>query len=120
VTKVLYVEHNDDNLYMLKTRLSYGTVDAGLLRVGPRTPSRMSLSDCCASAVTGHAAAAPPSSVRNWRRLRSSMGSSPEPAVPAYRRRRMPPLVLGVDLNCSESRIAETDIVVQICAGRLG
>ena len=33
MTKVLYVEHNDDNLYMLKTRLSYGTVDAGLLRV---------------------------------------------------------------------------------------
>src|SRR5262249_51708262 len=47
-----------------------------------------------------------PSSVINWRRLMSSMGSSPEPAVPAYRRLRMPrkrPQVLGVDLNCSES-----------------
>jgi hypothetical protein len=35
------------------------------------------------------------------------MGSSPEPAVPAYRRLRMPwkrPQVLGVDLNRSESR----------------
>jgi hypothetical protein len=34
------------------------------------------------------------------------MGSSPEPAVPAYRRVRMPRKhlqVLGVDLNCSES-----------------
>jgi hypothetical protein len=41
-------------------------------------------------ATCGHAAAAPPSSVRNWRRLRSSMGSSPEPAVPAYSRLRMP------------------------------
>jgi hypothetical protein len=40
------------------------------------------------------------------RRLRSSMGSSPEPAVPAYRRLRMHrkrPQVLGGDLNCSES-----------------
>jgi hypothetical protein len=43
----------------------------------------------------------------NWgRRLGSSMGSSPEPAVPAYRRLRMPrkrPPVLGVDLNRSDS-----------------
>jgi hypothetical protein len=41
------------------------------------------------------------------RRLRSSMGSPPEPAWPAYRGLRMPrkrPQVLGVDLNCSESR----------------
>jgi hypothetical protein len=46
-----------------------------------------------------------PSSVRNWRRLRSSMGSSPEPAVPAYSRLRVPgkrPQVLGVDLNLSD------------------
>src|SRR5262249_1030278 len=63
---------------------------------------------CCARAASGHAAAAP-SSVTNWRRLMSSMGSSPEPAVPAYRRLRMlrkRPQVLGVDLNRSESRIA--------------
>jgi hypothetical protein len=61
---------------------------------------------CCALAASGHAAAAPPSSVMNWRRLRSGMGSSPEPAVPAYRRLRMArkrPQVLGVDLNRSES-----------------
>jgi hypothetical protein len=35
----------------------------------------------------------------NWRRLRSSMGSSPEPAVPAYSRLRIPwkhPQVLGL------------------------
>jgi hypothetical protein len=44
---------------------------------------------CCARAASGQAAA-PPSSVRNWRRFKSSMGSSPEPAVPAYSRRRMP------------------------------
>jgi hypothetical protein len=31
-----------------------------------------------------------PSSVMNWRRLMLSMGSPPEPAVPAYRRLRMP------------------------------
>src|SRR5262245_17688122 len=43
----------------------------------------------------------------NWRRLRSSMGSSPEPAVPAYRRLTMPrkhPQVLGADLNRSDLR----------------
>jgi hypothetical protein len=39
----------------------------------------------CARAASGQAAAAPPSSVMNWRRLRSSMGSPPEPAVAAYR-----------------------------------
>ena len=41
----------------------------------------------------------------------SSMGSSPEAAVPAYRRLRLPrkrSQVLGADLNRSESRIAET------------
>ena len=41
----------------------------------------------------------------NWRRLWSGMGSSPEPAVPAYRRLSMPrkrPQVLGVDLNRPE------------------
>jgi hypothetical protein len=31
VTKVLYVEHNDDNLYMLKTRLELGPMGANLL-----------------------------------------------------------------------------------------
>src|SRR5262245_40329068 len=61
---------------------------------------------CCARATSGQAAAAPPSSVMNWRRFTSSMGSSPEPAVPAYRRLRMyrkRPLVLEADLNRSES-----------------
>jgi len=41
-------------------------------------------------------------SVMNWRRLRSDMGSSPEPAVPAYSRLRLlrkRPQVLGVDLK---------------------
>ena len=47
----------------------------------------------------------------------SSMGSSPEPAVPAYRKLRMPrkrPQVLGVDLNRSESRLgpARTEVHV--------
>jgi hypothetical protein len=59
-----------------------------------------------ARAASGHATAMPSSSVRNWRRLRSSMGSSPEPAVPAYSRLRMyrkRPQVLGVDLNRSKS-----------------
>src|SRR5215469_13381709 len=64
------------------------------------------IAGCCARAAIGHAAVAPPSSVMKWRRLGSSMGSSPEPVVPAYRRLRMPrkhPQVLGADLNRSES-----------------
>jgi hypothetical protein len=64
----------------------------------------MELEVCCARAASGHAAALP-SSVRNRRRLGSSMGSSPEPSVPAYRRLRMPrnrPQVIGADLKCSE------------------
>src|SRR6516165_1077359 len=47
-----------------------------------------------------------------WRRLRSGMGSPPEPAVPAYRRFRMPwkrPQVLGADLNRSESSLTLTN-----------
>src|SRR5262249_9708842 len=71
-----------------------------------RTPTSHIRSGCCVRAARGHAAA-PPSSVMNWRRLRSSMGSSPEPAVPPYPSLRMPrmhPLVLGADLNCSESK----------------
>jgi hypothetical protein len=57
-------------------------------------------------ALSGGHIAAPPSSVMNSRRLTSSMGSSPEPAMPAYSRLRMPrkrPQVLGADLNRSES-----------------
>src|SRR5262245_2500001 len=40
--------------------------------------------------MIGQAAAAPPSSVMNRRRPTSSMGSSAEPAVPAYRALRLP------------------------------
>src|SRR5262245_49848603 len=72
-----------------------------VLRTNPIT----GIADCCARAASGQAAA-PPSSVMNWRRPKSSMGSSPEPAVPAYRRLTMPrkrPQVLGLDLNRSES-----------------
>jgi hypothetical protein len=43
-----------------------------------------------ARAASGHAAAAPPSSVMNSRLLTSSMGSPPEPAVPAYRTLSLP------------------------------
>jgi hypothetical protein len=53
----------------------------------PRKPTTR-IAGYCARAASGHAAA-PPSSVRNWRRLTLSMGSSPEPAVPAYRRLSM-------------------------------
>src|SRR5262245_39394884 len=73
--------------------------------VAPRNPIVGSFPACCARAASGHAAAAPPSKAMNLRRLTSSMGSSPEPAVPAYRRLRMPrkhPQVLGADLNRSE------------------
>jgi hypothetical protein len=55
-------------------------VGVGLLN--SNMPKRGILAGCYARATSGQAAA-PPSSVRNWRRLRSSMGSSPEPAVPA-------------------------------------
>jgi hypothetical protein len=35
------------------------------------------IAGCCARAASGHAAAAPPSSVMNWRRLISDMGLPP-------------------------------------------
>src|SRR5262245_3060402 len=81
----------------------YAKPAAGVLLRNPTT----GIAACCARAATGHAVAAPPSSVMNWRRLRSSMGSSPEPAVPAYRSLRMyrkRPQVLGLDRNRPESR----------------
>src|SRR5262249_33998852 len=71
-------------------------------------PPRESMVPCCARAASGHAVAAPPSSVMNWRRLMASMGSSPEPAVPAYSRLRMHrklPQVLGAALNRSEIEV---------------
>ena len=87
-----------------KTRL--GVQWSGEAMLGGLAWRNRSPASAAARAESGHAAT-PPSSVRNWRRLRSSMGSSPEPAVPAYRRLRMPrkrPQVLGADLNRSESR----------------
>jgi hypothetical protein len=45
-----------------------------LTREGADPPQR---SGCCARAASGHVAAALPSRVMNWRRLRSSMGSPP-------------------------------------------
>jgi hypothetical protein len=59
-----------------------------------------SLPGCCARDATGHAAA-PPSSLINWRLVAWTMGSPPEPAVPAYRTLRLPwkrRQVLGLDL----------------------
>ena len=58
--------------------------------VAPRNPIVGSFTACCARAASGHVAAVPPSSEMNWRRLMSSMGSPPKPAMPAYRRLRMP------------------------------
>ena len=62
----------------------------GLASLGER-PLRKPITGIadCARAASGHAAALP-SRVMNWRRLGSRMGSSPEPAVPAYSRLRMP------------------------------
>jgi hypothetical protein len=37
----------------------------------PKNPMVGSFAGCCARAASGHATAAPPSSVMNWRRLRS-------------------------------------------------
>jgi hypothetical protein len=49
------------------------------------------IAGCCASpAESGHAAAAPPSSVMKSRLAKWPMGSPSEPAGPAYRRLRMP------------------------------
>src|SRR5262245_35061933 len=73
-------------------------------------PMRGTRVGCCAYAATGHAAAAPPNSLMDWRLVTWSMGSPPEPAVPAYRALRLPwkhRQVLGLDLNCSESRQPE-------------
>src|SRR5262245_11490648 len=68
------------------------------------------MAGCCPHArftFTASSRQPPPSRAMNSRRVVSSMGSPPEPAVPAYRRLRMPwkrPQVLGADLNRSESR----------------
>src|SRR5262245_49838937 len=53
-------------------------------------PMRGTCAGCCAYAATGHAAAAPPISLMDWRLVTWSMGSPPEPAVPAYRILRLP------------------------------
>src|SRR5262249_55056291 len=60
--------------------------------------------DCCARAASGHAAAPPPSSVMKLRLVPWCMGSSPEPAVPAYHGQAAAeaPAGLGLSLNRSE------------------
>jgi hypothetical protein len=64
-------------------------VERGQLRIERRGHSAVKKADrrhtdlLRARVATGHAAAAPPTSVMNWRRPTSSMGSFPEPAVPA-------------------------------------
>src|SRR5262249_22620446 len=84
-------------------------------------PGITDIARCCARAASGHAAALPRSEM-NWRRLRSSMGSSPEPAVPAYGRGRgdrKGPQVLGVDRIGSESRRRPGPPLNDACAGTL-
>src|SRR5439155_5386566 len=67
------------------------------------------IAGCCPHArftFTASSRQPPPIRAMNSRRVVSGMGSSPEPAVPAYRRlsmHRKRPQVLGVDLNRSES-----------------
>jgi hypothetical protein len=78
----------------------------------PRNPMRLSRSGCCARAARGHATAAPPSSVMNWRRfttgmdsLRSRRPSSGRSAQAVFRTISLPQAgrqVLGANLNCSE------------------
>jgi hypothetical protein len=48
------------------------------------------IAGCCPRAASGHAAAAPLSSVMNLRLVAWTMGSPSEPAVPAYRTPRLP------------------------------
>src|SRR5262245_55694644 len=70
---------------------------------------------CCARAASGHAAAAPPSSVMNSRRLMSNMSLSPPwHGRSVYRALSLPQkgqLVLGADLNCSESSGGAADLL---------
>src|SRR5215467_8083180 len=69
-------------------------------------------SACCARAASGHAAAAPPSSVMNLRRFMSSIGdflpiAADWPVRPVFRRFSLPQggrQVLGAELKCSESK----------------
>src|SRR4051794_23962075 len=51
----------------------------------PLTNPTTGIAGCCARAPTGHAAAAPPSSVRNSRRLMPIMGFDPSRALPGVR-----------------------------------
>src|SRR5262245_56286789 len=84
-----------------------GAASGSFSAIAIRTPIRCIRSAGCARTASGHATAAPPSSVMQSRRLRSSMGSPPEPAGTAYRILRLPwkqRQVLGLELNCSESR----------------
>src|SRR5262249_32693052 len=82
--------------------------------VVPKKPIIGNFRDCCARAASGHAAE-PPSSVMKSRRFMSSMGDFLPYALSARRLTRpadfrhlsLPAagrLVLGADLNCSESR----------------
>ena len=87
------------------THLALGSYAAGDLRLA-RDGNIREFPSSWPRARSPRVAKRPPRRVRKWRRLRSSMGSSPEPAVPAYSRLRMlwkRPKVLGIGLNRPES-----------------
>src|SRR5262249_47631614 len=64
--------------------------------------------------ASGHAAAAPPSSVMNWRRSMPDIGVLPPWCRSVYRTLNLPQRgrqVLGTDLNCSESMWGAADLL---------
>ena len=96
------------------------------------------IAGCCARALSGHAAAAPPSSVMNSRRPMSSTGLRPplwargasndhppgrRPMQSVCSMLRLPRRVgaiLGADLNCSESRVQCRYFRIRACHSPTG
>jgi hypothetical protein len=66
-----------ERLQLRQERLLLGG-HGGHIEAGASIPMRQTLPNCCARTASGQAAA-PPTRVMNSRRLRSSMGSSPNP-----------------------------------------
>jgi hypothetical protein len=59
--------------FALRSEPTLGRSGSAALRRRMSTPMRRIRSGCCARAASGQVAAAPPSSVMNWRRLRSGL-----------------------------------------------
>src|SRR5262249_46976419 len=99
-----------------RNAVRFARASASFSTNGLSTPILRTRSACCARAASGHAAAAPPSSVMNARRLMLHTGLSLPPAIPhpsvgsTRKRRPVRSVYLGASLPWNARQVLGTDL----------